>query len=168
MHESIWKKLYASLEFGIVTTVSFLLGVYITQLFGAGMPMIGGLWVAISAIIVLQETKDIAMHFALVRISGSFLGAVISCILLAFLPVNFYSIFFIIFITAFTCKIINFEEGLRLAALTAAIIIAVSFVDPGVKYYLNSTARFIESCCGSFLAIAVRYATHYGSKYLKN
>ena len=125
------------------------------------------LWVAISAIIVLQDRKDITEHFAFVRIAGSFVGSVVPGIILSFLPANFYTIFLIVFLTVFICNILNFNEGMRLAALTASVIIAVSLTDPKVAFYMNSASRFVESCCGSFLAILIRYLTHYSIQYLK-
>jgi len=164
--ESILKKLYSSFEFGIATAISFFVGMHITLFFHGSMPIIGGLWVAISAIIVLQDTKDVTNHFAYVRIVGSFIGALVSAISLAVLPVNVFVIFFIVFLAVFVCEITNFKEGLRLAALSVAIIIAVSIADPSVNYIINCTARFIESCCGSFIAIIIRLVTHYGANYL--
>jgi len=164
--ESFFKKFYTSFEFGIVTTVSFLIGIYITHLFGGGMPVIGGLWVAISAIIVLQDTREITKHFAYIRVVGSLIGSLVAGVVLAIFIINYYVIFLIVFLAVLVCEVINFKEGLRLAALTSVIIIAVSLVDPSVNFIINVTARFVESCCGSFIAIIIRYITHYGSIYL--
>lgn len=148
--------IYFSLEVALVASVSFLLGKWLTDLFHVGMPMIGGLWVAISAIIVLQNDLKRTRHFAFVRILGSLVGAILAGVALSFLPLNFLTICLVIFLAVLCCKLLKFEEGVRLAALTAAVIIAVGYTDPHISYSLNAIERFVQSLVGAVFALLVR------------
>lgn len=96
---------------------------------------------------------------AIIRLIGSFIGALVAGIfLLVFSPSVFLSIP-IVFVAAIICKFTHFEEGLRLSALTAAIILAVSLMSPDISPFYNALARFLESFIGIFLAVIIRWLT---------
>ncbi|MDA7742378.1 FUSC family protein [Francisellaceae bacterium] len=151
-------KFYLSVEMSILVWVCFMIGFLLTPGHG-DMVIISGLWCAISGIIVLQDTRRKTIHSAFVRIAGSLLGAVIGGFFLTVFSPSFWLITPMVFISAIFCKLFNFEEGMRLAVLTTAIIFAVSYIGPDISGVTNATYRFIESAIGTGLALFIRWGS---------
>ncbi|MBK2123820.1 FUSC family protein [Fangia hongkongensis] len=148
-------KLYLSVEMTVAIFICFLLG-YIMTASNGGMPAISALWCAISAITVLHDTRKETIHSGIIRVIGSLIGALISGILLSYFSAGFWVLLPMMFIISIICKLINFEEGLRLALLTAAVVFAVSYASPSVSGYENAIFRFLESLVGTAVAVALR------------
>lgn len=63
-------------EIALAALVAYVLGFWFTSLFPGYLPKIGGLWSAISAIVVTQSTRRETTSSASLRILGSAIGMV--------------------------------------------------------------------------------------------
>ncbi|MCF6765975.1 FUSC family protein [Thiotrichales bacterium 19S3-7] len=153
-------KLFLSIEMALIVWVCFLISSFIGYT-NHQLAIIGGLWAAISGVVVIQNTRKLTDHMAVVRLIGSFIGAAIAGIFLIFFPAHIILCIPVIFITSLICKFIHFEEGLRLANLTAAVVIAVSLLSPELPAFLNALSRFLESLIGVLVAVCIRWLVLY-------
>jgi uncharacterized membrane protein YgaE (UPF0421/DUF939 family) len=80
------KRLHTPAEIAIAALVAYLLGFWFTSLFPGYLPKIGGLWSAISAIVVTQATRRDTTSSASLRVLGSAIGALTSAVYLTVLP----------------------------------------------------------------------------------
>jgi len=136
----------------IASLVAYVLGFYFTSLFPGYLPKIGGLWSAISAIVVTHITRQEARSSASLRVLGSAIGAATSAVYLSFLPFHPVGMALAIFATGVICTALNIPSHGRLAAITVIVVIAAS-LDPGLNPLLNALLRFVESCIGTAVAL---------------
>ena len=136
----------------IASLVAYVLGFYFTSLFPGYLPKIGGLWSAISAIVVTQISRQEARSSASLRVLGSAIGAATSAVYLSFLPFHPVGMALAIFATGVICTALNIPSHGRLAAITVIVVIAAS-LDPGLNPLLNALLRFVESCIGTAVAL---------------
>ncbi|NDC15644.1 MAG: hypothetical protein EBZ76_10885 [Synechococcaceae bacterium WB9_2_170] len=105
-------------EIAVVTLLAYLLGFWFTSLFPGYLPKIGGLWSAISAIVVTQGTRRDTTNSASLRILGSAIGALTSAVYLTLLPFHPVGMALAIFATVALCATVNIPSHGRLAAIT--------------------------------------------------
>jgi len=137
----------------IASLVAYVLGFYFTSLFPGYLPKIGGLWSAISAIVVTQVTRQEARSSASLRVLGSAIGAATSAIYLSFLPFHPLGMALAIFATGVICMALNVPSHGRLAAITVIVVMVTASLDPGLNPLLNALLRFVESCIGTAVAL---------------
>lgn len=90
-------------EIAVATLVAYSLGFWFTSLFPGYLPKIGGLWSAISAVVVTQVTRKDAASSASLRILGSAIGAITSAVYLTLLPFHPLGMALAIFATVMIC-----------------------------------------------------------------
>ena len=77
-----------AVQMALVSLASYSIGFYSTSLFHDGSASIGGLWSAISGVMVLQATRRDTWSAASLRILGTLIGSIVSAAYLAVLPFN--------------------------------------------------------------------------------
>ena len=77
------KELLISVQIALVALLAYWIGLRFTALFPGYFPKIGGLWSAISAVIVVQVSKKDTADSAWLRVIGTALGAAISALYLS-------------------------------------------------------------------------------------
>lgn len=137
----------------LVALASYWTGTHFTGLFHGDSSIIGGLWSAISGIVVLQATQRDTWSSAWLRILGTFIGAVISAAYLSILPFSPLGMAAAIFITVLICHAARIPDHARLASITVAVIMVVASMSPTLNPLQNAGLRFIESCIGTAMAI---------------
>ena len=140
-------------EIALAALVAYGLGSWFTSLFPGYLPKIGGLWSAISAIVVTQATSKEALSSASLRILGSAIGAATSAIYLTLLPFHPAGMALAIFATLLLCAAVNVPSHGRLAAITVIVVMVTSSLDPKLSPGLNALLRFAESCIGTGVAV---------------
>ena len=98
------KSLCTPAEIAIAALVAYLLGFWFTSLFPGYLPKIGGLWSAISAIVVTQATRRETTSSASLRVLGSAIGAFTSAVYLTLLPFHPLGMALVIFATVALCS----------------------------------------------------------------
>lgn len=140
-------------EIALAALVAYGLGTWFTGLFPGYLPKIGGLWSAISAIVVTQATSKEALSSASLRILGSAIGAATSAVYLTLLPFHPAGMALAIFATVLLCAAVNVPSHGRLAAITVIVVMVTSSLDPKLSPGLNALLRFAESCIGTGVAV---------------
>jgi len=146
-------RLRSPAEIALAALVAYLLGFWFTSLFPGYLPKIGGLWSAISAIVVTQSSRQETTASASLRILGSAIGALTSAIYLTLLPFQPLGMALAIFATVALCAAVNIPSHGRLAAITVIVVMVTSSLDPKLSPGLNALLRFAESCIGTGIAV---------------
>lgn len=141
------------LQIALATLLAYLLGAWFTGLFPGYLPKIGGLWSAISAIVVSQLTRRDTAASASLRILGSAIGAVTSAVYLTLLPFHPLGMAAAIFITVLLCLAVNIPSHARLAAITVIVVMVTASLDPRLNPVVNALLRLAESCIGTGVAV---------------
>jgi len=142
-------------EIALASLAAFVIGFHFTALFPGYLPKIGGLWSAISAIVVTQPSRREAISSASLRIIGSAIGALTSALYLSFLPFNSVGMAVVIFATVMICIALQMPNHARLAAITVLVVMVTASLDPKLSPQLNALLRLIESCIGTGMAVLV-------------
>ena len=140
-------------EIAIAALVAYLIGFRFTSLFPDYLPKIGGLWSALSAVVVTQLTRKEAMSSASLRILGSAIGALTSGLFLCVHPFDPFGMALAIFATVLICSAFNVPSHARLAAITVIVIMVTASLAPKLNPLLNALLRFLESCIGTGVAV---------------
>jgi uncharacterized membrane protein YccC len=72
---------------------------------------------------------------------------------LSLLPFSVIGMAVCIFLTVLLCQAARVPDHARLAALTVAVIMVLSSVNPALSPILSAALRFAESCIGTALAV---------------
>ena len=140
-------------EIAIAALVAYLLGSWFTGLFPGYLPRIGGLWSAISAVVVTQATRQETISSASLRILGSAIGAITSAVYLSLLPFHPIGMALAIFLTVLICAAVRIPSHGRLAAITVIVVMVTASLDPRLSPGLNALLRFLESAIGTGVAL---------------
>ncbi len=147
------ERLRIPFEIAVAALVAYLLGFWFTSLFPGYLPKIGGLWSAISAIVVTQATRRETTSSASLRILGSAIGALTSALYLTLLPFHPLGMALAIFATVLLCTAVRIPSHGRLAAITVIVVMVTGSLDPKLSPGLNALLRFLESCIGTGVAV---------------
>jgi uncharacterized membrane protein YccC len=142
----------------VVSSLAYLGGSRFTALFHGASAVVGGLWSMISAVVVLQATRRATTDSAWRRLFGTLIGAVLSGVYLAILPFSLFGMAACIGATVLAGQATGAPDHARLAAITVAVIMVTSSVDPALSPALNAALRFGESCIGTAITVASVYA----------
>lgn len=115
---------------------------------------ISALWCVVSTVLVLQILLNESFETAWLRIVGSFIGSLISCAAVILLGYHIGTLLLAVFLTIIVVALLKIKETLRLATLTATVIIIIGIANPNTPVWLNSLSRFIESVIGTIIAIS--------------
>lgn len=137
----------------VAALVAYLLGSWFTGLFPGYLPRIGGLWSAISAIVVTQVSTRETSSSASLRILGSAIGATTSAVYLSLMPFHPLGMAVAIFATVLLCAAVRVPSHGRLAAITVIVVMVTASLDPTLSPVLNALLRFLETCIGTGVAL---------------
>ncbi len=133
--------------------LAYVLGFAFTSLFPGYLPKIGGLWSAISAVVVTQLTVEETRSSASLRVLGSGIGALTSAVYLSLLPFQPLGMALAIFATVLICTALKVPSHGRLAAITVMVVMVTASLDPSLNPLVNALLRFVESCIGTAVAL---------------
>jgi uncharacterized membrane protein YccC len=140
-----------------VCLASYLAGSSFTSLFHAGAGILGGVWSVVSGLVVLQATLEDTRGSAMLRVLGTFLGAVVAALYLFLFRFHPLGMAVAVGVTVLLCQALGVPDHARLAAVTVVIVLAVSVADPTIRPALNALLRFLESCIGAGIATLAVY-----------
>ena len=147
------KEILLSIQIALVALLAYWLGFRFTALFPGYFPKIGGLWSAISAVIVVQVSKKDTADSAWLRVIGTALGAAISALYLSLFPFHAVGMGASIFFSSLICTSLNMTSWMRLSAITVLVVMVTASLNPALNPALNALLRFCESCIGSAVAV---------------
>jgi uncharacterized membrane protein YccC len=147
-----------ALQEGVACLLAYLAGFHLTLALLGVPSFIGALWCVISAIVVLQATRQETLASAWLRILGTLIGATVSAVYLLFFPLHPVGLAASIGLTMLLCEILHLPGHARLASITVAVIMIVSMIHPQMNPLINAGLRFVESCIGATLAVLAALA----------
>ena len=138
--------------------LAYYVGIYATGQIHAASRWMGAMLSCTSLITVLQmPSYKESIRPSLMRVLGTFLGAVIAYIYLRMLPFSVMGMLLTVFLLEALCMILNiFKEG-RIATITLVIIMLVSQMSPDADPATNCALRFFESAVGVGVGIGLRW-----------
>lgn len=142
-------------QIAVAALLAYWIGFSFTSLFPGYLPKIGGLWSAISAVVVTQLTRKDTTSSASLRVLGTAIGAFTSAVYLTVLPFHPIGMAAAIFATGVICTSLNVPSHGRLAAITVIVVMVTASLDPALSPGLNALLRFAESCIGTAVAVLV-------------
>lgn len=149
--------IYASIEASIVGLICFLIGENLSNLVHDGKGFIDGLWCMISALVVLQSIIGDSLKTAKARIVGTMMGSVIAGLVCIVFGYGYSAILLSIGLCVFILNLLNFEDGVRIATATAAVITGYGFVNPEYSPLINAVMRSADTLIGVLFSILVVY-----------
>ncbi len=144
-----------AVQMALVSLASYSIGFYSTSLFHDASASIGGLWSAISGVMVLQATRRDTWSAASLRILGTLIGSIVSAAYLAVLPFNAVGMAAVTFATVLVCHAVRIPGHASLAANNVAVIMVTASLHPTLNPFQNAALRFSESCIGTAIAVLV-------------
>jgi uncharacterized membrane protein YgaE (UPF0421/DUF939 family) len=109
-------------------------------------------WAAISAIIVLQANLGAALRESTVRIAATAVGATVAIPFLAYFGTNLIGFAIAVTITVLLCSLLSLQTGMRLGAVTVAVIL---LIEHHGKPWTPALHRFLEVSFGVVVALVV-------------
>ena len=149
--------LIIGLEGALITLLSFYLGARFTAIFHGASAQLGGLWSVISGLVVLQSTIHETLKSSLLRMIGTFIGALICALYLWLFGFSILGMALCAGLTLSICYLLDIFEYARLAAATVVVIAVVSNKSPEISPFLNSFLRFSEAAIGVSICIVCVY-----------
>jgi uncharacterized membrane protein YgaE (UPF0421/DUF939 family) len=138
----------ANFRLAIKTALAGCLAMYFASLLRMPQPY----WAAISAMIVMQINLGAAVKQSWIRLAATAVGAGVSIPFMA-IPGQKLLVFGVaVFVTVVLCTILHLEDGIRLAAVTIAIIMLVPNTG---RPWVPALNRFLEVSFGIFIALLV-------------
>jgi uncharacterized membrane protein YgaE (UPF0421/DUF939 family) len=138
----------ANFRLAIKTAIAGCLAMYLASLLHLPQPY----WAAISAMIVMQTNLGAAVKQSWIRFAATAVGAAVSIPFMA-VPGQKLLVFGVaVFVTIVLCTVLHLEDGIRLAAVTIAIIMLVPNTG---RPWVPALNRFLEVSFGILIALAV-------------
>ena len=116
---------------------------------------IGALWAVIVGVSVMQENWISTVEKARFQILGGLVGAILSLVYLKFLPFNPIGMVLLMGIAVFLCQSLDRPDYSTPAALTVAVILFFSHINPELSPLMNAGLRFSEVIIGSAIAVLI-------------
>lgn len=139
--------------------LGYLTGMYATGSFHSASRWMGAMLSCTSLITVLQmPSYKESIAPGLMRVVGTFLGALIAYIYLRMLPFSVVGMLLTVFILEMLCMILNIYNKGRIATITLVIIMLVSQMSPDSSPIVNCSLRFFESAVGVGVGLLLRWA----------
>lgn len=138
-----------------VVLLSYCGGLYFTGLIHPESALFGAMWAAVSGLASLQDDLPGTRSGAILRVWGTLVGAVIAAAYLTVLPFSTIGLALAAGLAAGTGALLKMTDGGRLSAITVTVIAILTVINPDLPPFSNATLRFMESCLGSTMALAV-------------
>jgi hypothetical protein len=138
----------ANFRLAIRTAIAGCLAMYFASL----MRMPQAYWAAISAMIVMQANLGAAVKQSWIRFAATAVGAAVSIPFIAYFGQSLIMFGLAVFVTVLLCTILHLEDGLRLGAVTVAIILLIPHSG---RAWAPAFNRFLEVSFGILIALLV-------------
>lgn len=150
-------ELKKAIKVGVAAAISLFLGIWFSTLFSRPDSLVSGLWCVVSAIVVLQAHLGGTYNAAWQRFLGVLIGSILGCLLTSSFGSNPTSLGAAITLTIIVCSFFKLQESIRIACLTVAVIMVLSGLRPEISLWMFGLYRFLDSCMGIFIAVAVAH-----------
>ncbi len=161
MISTLWKKLLAiteakqAVKTGLAASISLVLGLAFATYYDRPDTMVSGLWSVMTAIVVMQANIGGTYGAAWIRFLGVLVGSIAGGLFINLIGSDTVSLGISVFCTIVICSLLNIKDSFRIAGLSTAVIIISDSQHPEINPWLFSLYRFLDSCIGIFVALAI-------------
>ena len=135
---------------------AYWVGMYVSGSIHAASRWMGAMLACSSVIVVLQQTDyKASLHSGLIRIFGTFCGALIAYLYLLLFPFSVAGMLLTVFLLEMLFMALNIYNNGHIATLTLLIIMLVSQMSPDADPATNCMLRFFESLAGVVVGVAL-------------
>lgn len=138
--------------------LAYLTGIYASGSIHSASRWMGAMLSCTSVITVLQmPSYEESIRPSIMRVVGTFLGAVIAYIYLRLLPFSVVGMLCAVFALEALCMLLDIYKYGRIATITMVIILLVKQMSPDSNPIINCSLRFFESAVGVGVGLGVRW-----------
>lgn len=138
--------------------LAYLTGIYASGSIHSASRWMGAMLSCTSVITVLQmPSYEESIRPSIMRVVGTFLGAVIAYIYLRLLPFSVVGMLCAVFALEALCMLLDIYKYGRIATITMVIILLVKQMSPDSDPITNCSLRFFESAVGVGVGLGVRW-----------
>jgi uncharacterized membrane protein YgaE (UPF0421/DUF939 family) len=117
----------------------------------------GGLWAAVSAVLVLQPGVKQSMAASVVRVIANLLGAGTGVVVTLAFPHGLAAVCLALAVLILLCELLRLDAGLRSAC--ASLLIVTLSPDPELLH--RGVERAVAVCVGCGIALVLQLALHW-------
>jgi len=140
-----------------VATLAYAVAFGFTSLIHPESAQFGAMWAAVSGLAVLQDDPAVGRDGTVLRLGGTLIGAAVSALYLTLWPFSPLGLGLAAGVGMAIGAACRLSDGGRLAAITVAVIMILSVINPGLPPLGNAVLRTIEAGVGSGIALAVAW-----------
>lgn len=161
---AFFKNLFFRIEFkaavktGLVASLSLLIGQRFSHLFNRPDALVSGIWCVLTAIIVLQAHVGGTYKAAFNRFFGVMIGSFMGGLFTTLLGSDATALGLAAASTVLVCSLLNLKDSYRIACASAAVVILLWQLRPGVDPWTFGFFRFLDSCLGIVIAMAIAHS----------
>lgn len=145
--------LFLALRLSIVAGVAYWLGFLVSEWTLPVLQEIGGLWSAISGILVFKQGYRESFRLGLDRILGTLIGCFIGALYLSITPSVWFLPLAILAVALICLSVTHLEKFNTPACLACAVVIVVWQLGSKTEIWLFSLSRFVEAGIGVIIAL---------------
>ena len=149
--------MHSAVQLTLIALLSYWCGVHFTKYFHGASAGTGGLWAAMSGIMVRQETRGKSWISAWLHLPGTVVGAIISAVMLSLIPFSLVGMTCAVFAAVLLCHAVRIPDQSDKAALTVVVVMVVSSIHAALHPVTNAALRFSEACLGAAVATLLIY-----------
>ena len=149
------KILIEAIEIGLIATLAFAAGALFTRQFHHESALLGGIWSAVSAVVVYGADRSQVFGNSRRRLIGTLLGGLVSAVFLIVFEPSLVLLGVCAALTAAIVIVLGLAEYARLAVVTTVVVFAVQFEHGMVTPFFNAGLRIAESVIGMSVCFAI-------------
>ena len=114
---------------------------------------IGGMWCAISAIVVFDDLRENVKQLLKNRLLGTLIGSMIAVVFMYFVHDLLWSVCISLILVSIIISLLKLDGALKIACTSVLIVCISTHGAPFSQIWLTATMRFIESILGGLLSL---------------
>lgn len=136
-----------------LVVVSYFLGIQLSRLVNMPDTNIGGMWCAISAIVVFDDLRENVKQLLKNRLLGTLIGSVIGVVWMYFVKDLMTSVCLSLVVVSILISLLKLDGALKIACTTVLIVSISTHGASFSQIGITATMRFIESVLGGLLSL---------------
>lgn len=145
-----------------VILVSYFAGITTSSLFEFQNSYIGGLWCAVTAVVVFDDLPANSKNILRDRLLGTFVGALLAGLTISLLGHLVFSIILSLFLVCIFVILFKWEGALKIACITVLIVNITTTAYSTVEIWIASAMRFIDGVIGGSISLFATLLIHKG------
>jgi uncharacterized membrane protein YgaE (UPF0421/DUF939 family) len=134
--------------------VSYFMGRQLSVLINMPNENIGGMWCAISAIVVFDDLRENVKQLLKNRLLGTLIGSAIGVIWMYFVKDLVWSVCVSLVLASILISLLKLDGALKIACTTVLIVSISTHGATFNQTWITATMRFVESILGGLLSLA--------------